>query len=182
MTRRRLFFGAAALGLSAWSGAADARDVKAWDDAGGAVRDVLVAVSLGLPAVRDDWHGDVQAAASLGAAGLVTYGLKEGFPELRPDRSDRKSFPSGHASLSFAAAATLQNRYGWEVGLPAQLLAAFVGVSRVEARKHHWYDVVAGAAIGETSGFLLTRKHDGGVRVMPWGDAHGAGVSVGFAF
>ena len=84
--------------------------------------------------------------------------------------------------MSFAAAATLQNRYGWKVGLPAQLLATFVGVSRVEARKHHWYDVVAGAAIGEASGFLLTSKHDDAVRIVPWGELHEGGVSVSAHF
>lgn len=161
---------------------ATARNVNAWNDAGSAVRTGLVVVALGLPALKRDWRGDLQAGASLAGAGLLTLGLKEAFPELRPDRSDRKSFPSGHTSISFAAAATLQNRYGWEVGIPAQLLAAFVGVSRVEARKHHWYDVVVGAGIGEASGFLLTSKRDTRVRVLPWGDSHGGGVVAAVAF
>jgi membrane-associated phospholipid phosphatase len=113
---------------------------------------------------------------------LVTTGLKEALPERRPDGSNNKSFPSGHVGTAFAAAATLQNRYGWQVGLPAQLVAAIVGFSRVEARKHHWYDVVAGAAIGEGSGFLLTSKRDGAVRVLPWGDAQGAGIALGMRF
>lgn len=170
--------GAAVLASLATAQPAAARNEQAWDDAGSAVRDALVAVSLGLPAVEGDWRGDLQAAESLGAAALVTYGLKETFPERRPDGSDRKSFPSGHTSVSFAAAATLENRYGWQVGLPAQLAALFVGVSRVEARKHHWYDVVAGAAIGETSGFLLTSRHDTGVHVLPWGDTRSIGATA----
>lgn len=106
--------------------------------------------------MREDWRGDLQAGGGVGAAFLVTEALKRTFRETRPDRSDRRSFPSGHASASFAAAASLQNRYGWQVGVPTQLLAGFVGVSRMEARKHHWYDVVVGAGIGEASGFLLT--------------------------
>lgn len=170
------------LASSAWAETAEARNVKAWNDAGGAVRDALVAVSLGLPAVRADWRGDLQAASSLGAAGLVTFGMKEAFPELRPDKSDRKSFPSGHRSISIAAAATLQNRYGWKVGVPAQLLATFVGVSRVEARKHHWYDVVAGAAIGEASGFMITSRRSSSVQVLPWRDSSGAGATVTMRF
>lgn len=173
---------AVALVLALSSTAVEARDVSAWNDAGSAVRTGLVVVALGLPAVKSDWTGDLQAGASLAAAGLTTFGLKEAFPELRPDGSDRKSFPSGHTSISFAAAATLQNRYGWQVGVPAQLLAAFVGLSRVEARKHHWYDVVVGAGIGEASGFLLTHKRDDRVHVLPWGDAHGGGVTAALAF
>lgn len=158
--------------------AAPARDVGAWESASSAGRDALVVVALGLPAVHADWRGDLDAGASMGAAFLATEGLKHAFPERRPDGSDRRSFPSGHSSVSFAAAATLQNRYGWQVGVPAQLLAAFVATARVEARKHHWYDVVAGAGIGEASGFLLTSKRNATVRVLPWGDTTGAGIGL----
>lgn len=161
---------------------ADARDLKTWDNASSIGRDALVVFALGVPAVQGDWRGDLDAGLSMGAALGASEALKRIFPERRPDGSDNKSFPSGHASVSFAAAATLQNRYGWQVGVPAQLVAAFVAVSRVQARKHHWYDVVAGAGIGEASGFLFTSKRDATVRVMPWGDAHGGGVGLASRF
>ena len=161
---------------------ANARHTRRWDHAGGIGRDVLVLAALGVPAARGDWSGDLQAGGSIGAAFLATEALKRTFPETRPDHSDRRSFPSGHASASFAAAASLQNRYGWQIGLPAQAIAAFVGVSRIEARKHHWYDVVVGAGIGEASGFLITSKHDDAVRVVPWGDAHGGGAALALRF
>lgn len=160
----------------AWAGA------KGWDDAGSIARDALVAVALGAPAVQGDWNGALQAGGSIGATALVTYGLKEALPEWRPDRSDRKSFPSGHTSMAFAAAATLHNRYGWQAGLPAQIVAAFVGVSRVKADKHHWYDAVAGAAIGEAAGFLITRRRDDRVRIVPWGDSKSGGVAMAVRF
>lgn len=155
-----------------------ARNEKSWDHASSYGRDALVLLALGLPAANGDWTGDLQAGGSIGAAFLVTAGLKEAIPEWRPDRSDRKSFPSGHTSSAFAASATLQNRYGWQIGLPAQAVAAFVGVSRVEARKHKWHDVIAGAAIGETSGFLITSRRNAAVQVVPWGDLHGAGIAL----
>ena len=161
---------------------AHARDTHAWGTASSVGRDVLVAAALGVPAIQGDWKGDLQAGLSIGAAFGAAEILKEASPERRPDDSDDKSFPSGHASVSFAAAATLQNRYGWKVGLPAQLVAAFVATARVEARKHHWYDVVAGAGIGEASGFLLTSKRNTSVRVMPWGDTSGAGVGLAMRF
>ena len=161
---------------------AEARDTKAWNTASNIGRDGLVVAALGLPAINGDWQGDLQAGASIIGTFALTTGLKEIFPETRPDGSDRKSFPSGHAGTAFAAAATLQNRYGWQVGIPAQVVAAFVGLSRVQARKHHWYDVVAGAAIGETTGFLLTSKRNDRVRVLPWGDTQGGGVVVGMRF
>lgn len=115
---------------------AEARHTRRWDHASSIGRDTLIVAALGLPAAREDWSGDPQAGGSIGTAFLATEALKRSLPETRPNGSDRRSFPSGHTSASFAAAATLQNRYGWQVGLPAQLVAAFVGVSRVEARKH----------------------------------------------
>ena len=160
----------------------NARDVGAWNTAGNVGRDVLVGFALGLPAVRGDWEGDLQAAGSIGSAFLATEALKRAFPETRPDLSDRRSFPSGHTSSAFAAAATIQNRYGWKLGVPAQFVAVFVGLSRVEARKHHWYDVVVGAAIGEASGFLITSKRNSDIRVLPWGDSHGGGAAVALKF
>lgn len=155
---------------------------KGWDDASSVGAYGLAAVALGLPLARHDTPGALQAAASLGAAEITTQGLKAIVHEERPDRSNNNSFPSGHTALAFAAAATLHNRGGWQEAVPAYLVASFVGVARVEARKHHWYDVVAGAAIGETSGLLLTHKRDAAVRLLPWGDAHGGGVALGTRF
>jgi membrane-associated phospholipid phosphatase len=171
---------AVATGLS---GAAPAHaSEKGWNDAGSIARDALVVAAFGVPAVQGDWEGAWQAGGSIGVAAGVTYGLKQAFPERRPDGSDTKSFPSGHTSMSFAAAATLQNRYGWKVGVPAQIVAAFVGLSRVEARKHHVHDVLVGAAIGEASGFLITRRANDRVQVFPWGDTKGGGVAVTMRF
>ena len=155
---------------------------KDWDNAGSISRDVLVVAAFGLPIVKGDWDGALQAGGSMGAAMVTTVALKEAFPTWRPDRSDRKSFPSGNTSLSFAAASTLHNRYGWEVGVPAYALASFVGVSRVEAKKHRWGDVLAGAAIGITAGQLITKKRDDGVVLIPWGDTKSAGVSMAMKF
>lgn len=171
-----------AIAASAVATPAAAHDTGAWNDAGGIVRDGLVLAALGVPAVQGDWQGDLQAGGSMAVAELAAFGLKHTFPERRPDGSNRRSFPSGHASISFAAAATLQNRYGWEAGVPAQLAASFVALSRVEARKHHWYDVVAGAAIGEASGFLITSKRTARVQVLPWGGAHGGGAMIAARF
>lgn len=153
-----------------------------WSNASSIARTVLVASALSLPSVRGDWDGTLQAGESLGAALLVSEGLKQAFPETRPDGSNRHSFPSAHTATAFAAAASLQNRYGWKVGLPAQFVAAFVGVARVEGKKHHWRDVAAGMMIGEASGFLLTSRKDDAVKVLPWAEHRGGGVTVAMRF
>lgn len=179
--RPTLIMAGLAAGLSS-SSAAPAQSHHAWAQASSIGRDALVAVALGLPVVQRDWKGLGQSGLSLGVGFGTSELLKRAVHEGRPDRSNDRSFPSGHTSVSFAAAATLEKRYGWQVGLPAQALAAFVGVARVQARKHYWHDVLAGAAIGEASGWLLSSRKDSGVHWLPWGDAHGGGATVAARF
>jgi membrane-associated phospholipid phosphatase len=155
---------------------------KSWNTISNIGRDGLVLSAFGVPAVQRDWRGAEQAALSMGAASVETFALKRSITERRPDGSDNQSFPSGHTSVSFAAAATLEKRYGWHAGLPAHIVAALVGVARVKADKHFVHDVVAGAAIGEASGWLLTRRQSGRVQWMPWGDTHGGGVAMSMRF
>lgn len=143
----------------------------------------LIAVSIGTPLVKGDTNGALQAGGSVAAATLVSQGLKEAFPELRPDGSDRKSFPSGHTANAFAAAASLYNRQGASVGIPAMAVATLVGVARVQADKHHWYDAVAGGAVGLTAGLLITRdRPNRKSALVPWGDSKGGGISFAMRF
>jgi membrane-associated phospholipid phosphatase len=153
-----------------------------WNDAGTIARDALVVPAFGIPLLDKDWDGALQAGGSIGATMLITAGAKEAFPSLRPDRSDDKSFPSGHTSVAFAAAGTIHNRHGWEAGLPAYLVASFVGLSRVEARKHRVGDVLVGAAIGAGTAHLITRRKDDRVQLIPWADTKGGGVMVAMRF
>ncbi|HTI31811.1 MAG TPA: phosphatase PAP2 family protein [Sphingomonas sp.] len=155
---------------------------KGWGTASDVGAYGLAAVALGLPLAKGDDKGALEAAFSLGAAEGATQILKAAIPETRPDGSNRKSFPSGHTALAFAGAATIQQREGWGAAIPAYAVAAFVGVARVEARKHHWYDCVAGAAIGETAGLLLTHHNHRDVALIPWGDSQGAGISLAARF
>lgn len=155
---------------------------KDWATASDIGRGALVVTALGLPAAQGDWKGAKQAAFSLGATYAATTGLKHVIEEERPDGSDDRSFPSGHTSSSFAAAATLHKRHGWEVGIPAHLVAAFVGVARVKADKHFVHDVIAGAAIGEAAGWLLTDRKNDRVQWLPWADSKGGGVAVAMRF
>lgn len=72
---------------------------------------------------------------------------------LRTPRSS--SFPSGHASAAFTAAAVLSRDNGmWPVYYG---LAAVVASSRVYVKIHHASDVAAGAAIGVALGAVARR-------------------------
>lgn len=114
--------------------------------------------------INKDWEGLKQGVFA-GATTLgVTYALKYIVKKDRPDHSDNHSFPSMHTSVSFTAAAFIQRRYGWKWGLPAYVLSTYVGWSRVYGKKHDWWDVAAGAAIGAGSSYIFTRpfakKHE----------------------
>lgn len=178
---RLRFATTSALLFSLGSAPAPAND-KGWARASDVGRDALVVAALGVPAVQGDWSGLAQAGGSVAAAGGATWVLKELVHERRPDGSDDRSFPSGHTSVSFASAATLEKRYGWRAGFPAFAVASFVGVARVEGRKHYWHDVVVGAALGTASGFLLTNERDRGVRLTPWADRKGGGLALAARF
>jgi membrane-associated phospholipid phosphatase len=172
-----------ALAAAVATSPAQAKNEKTWDTASSIGAYGLTAVAIGLPIIHKDKQGAFQAGGSVVAATLVTTGLKEAFPETRPDGSDRKSFPSGHTSLAFAAASTIYNREGASAGIPALLVATFVGVARVQADKHHWYDCVVGAGIGATAGFLITHKRpESQTAVIPWGDTQGGGVTLAMRF
>ncbi|NJS14372.1 MAG: phosphatase PAP2 family protein [Sphingopyxis sp.] len=155
---------------------------EGWNDAGTIARDALVVAAFGVPIIEGDWDGALQAGGSIGATMLITAGMKEAFPSTRLDLSDDKSFPSGHTSVAFAAAGTIHNRRGWKAGLPAYLVASFVGLSRVEARKHRVGDVLVGAALGAGTAHLITRRKHDQVQIIPWGDTKSAGVVVAMRF
>ena len=139
--------------------------------------------SIGVPAAKGDTQGALQAGASAAVGFGVAQGLKQVFPEMRPDGSGNDSFPSGHTATAFAAATSILERRGAGEGIPALAIASFVGLARVQADKHHWYDVVAGAAIGSASGLLITRhRRPDTPLVMLWGDFHGGGVTYAARF
>ena len=135
---------------------ANAASNKTWENISDVGVYTLVGSALIIPAVRSDWDGARQAVYSMGAAEGVAILGKAVIHEERPDRSDNNSFPSGHSAVAFASATTIYRRYGWELGLPAYALATLTASARVAADKHHWYDVVAGAAIGAASGWIFT--------------------------
>ncbi len=86
----------------------------------------------------------------------TAYALKQIVHERRPDGSDFQSFPSETTALSASGSSFLWARYGWTYGLPAFAATQFVSYSRVQAKKHHWYDTLASSAIAAGYGYVLT--------------------------
>lgn len=109
--------------------------------------------------ILQDWEGVKQGALSAATTLAVTYALKYAVGKERPDKTDNRSFPSQHTSVSFTGAAFIQKRYGWKWGIPAYAVASYVGWSRVYSKKHDWWDVAAGAAIGIGSAYVFTHPY-----------------------
>jgi membrane-associated phospholipid phosphatase len=118
----------------------------------------IPASTVGIIAYHKDWQGLKQYGLSLLIDEGLTFGLKYLVHELRPNKYDYHSFPSGHSSTTFCSSEFLWKRYGWQVGLPFYTLAAFTGYSRIESKWHYPHDVLAGATIGISCGYVFTSK------------------------
>lgn len=153
---------------------------------------------------------------AIGVSGVVTTVLKDVVGRARPYVSadtnphdfrsgrsligggdDYVSFPSGHATVAFAAAAvaTSESQRWWPQGVwvVAPVMyggATLVGLSRMYNNAHWASDIVAGAAIGTFAGLKVVRFNHGdretlvdrwllGMNVLP---APGGGVGVGWSF
>jgi membrane-associated phospholipid phosphatase len=136
---------------------------------GNALEYAIPLAAAGVSWVRDDKDGFWQLAKSEITTGVITAGLKASIHSQRPNGEDDKSFPSGHASITFTAAHYLQKRYGYEYGIPAYLASSFVGYSRVHGDEHHWRDVIAGAAIGIASAHYFTDSKTSQISLQPIG-------------
>lgn len=90
-------------------------------------------------------------------AQAFTQALKYTTRRERPDHSDKHSFPSGHASATFASATVLQRHLGWKAALPTYTIASYVAISRMHENRHHLSDVMFGAALGIAAGRTTTR-------------------------
>ena len=58
------------------------------------------------------------------------------------------SFPSGHTSSSFAAAAVFYRHLPKKIGIPMVVLAGLIGFSRLYVGVHYPTDVIAGVIMG----------------------------------
>lgn len=100
-------------------------------------------------------HNWPRFLVNTGASVVVAYGVKTALKamvkEERPDHSDNKSFPSGHAAMAFAAARSIDKEFRKDciwIPIAGYAAATAVGIQRVARDRHHWYDVLAGAAVG----------------------------------
>lgn len=120
----------------------------------------------------------IMMKASVYAVATSTL-LKVTVQEPRPnDRSDTKSFPSGHTTAAFAFSSVVTAEHGFfPYGFMATALSTLTGLSRINDNKHYLHDVVAGATIGTVFGLGVSKvnnsrtsssREQSGIRVQRW--------------
>lgn len=128
------------------------------------VSDTLIYVvptfAFGMTLGARDGPGTLQFGESVGVAMGITAALKYTIRERRPN-GQKQSFPSGHMAITVTSAEFMRKRYGWQYGLPAYLISAYVGYDRIRVDEHYYWDVAAGAAISFTSAYLITKPYKG---------------------
>ena len=109
--------------------------------------------------------GFMSAAALLGSLVINNHLIKNLVQRPRPfvtftdlqiiiPTPSEFSFPSGHTSSSFAAAAVFYRHLPKKLGLPSVILAGLIGFSRLYVGVHYPTDVIAGVAMGILLSYL----------------------------
>ncbi|MDO5294480.1 MAG: phosphatase PAP2 family protein [bacterium] len=88
------------------------------------------------------------------------YDAVEGLRALIGRQRDL-SFPSGHTGSSFAAAIVLYRSLPKKYGVPALVLAALIGLSRLYVGVHYPTDVIFAAFSGTLLGLLALKMTNG---------------------
>lgn len=130
------------------------------------------------PNLKDlGWHGTEAVLLGSGITGVLKGVLGRARPDMFPDTrpsdfqftkgfsvANRQSFPSGHTTTAFAAAAAVTSevnrmwpRYTWYVGPVLYGGATLVGLSRMYHNRHWASDVALGAGIGTFSGLKVVK-------------------------
>jgi hypothetical protein len=106
---------------------------------------------------------------ALGHAQLLALGIKAITQRERPPENPSgtgffkggDSFPSGHATSSFALATVFAYEYREHIAVPitAYSLASLISVSRVSARRHWASDIFVGGSLGFLIGRYTYKHH-----------------------
>ena len=119
-----------------------------------------------------DSYAGVSTLLSVCVSGLITEGVKNIVKRQRPYCTldscifpdtlvTGYSFPSGHATASWALATGISLHYPkWYIIAPSILYAAAVSLARPSLAVHYPSDILAGAVIGAATSYLFWRMEN----------------------
>ena len=151
---------------------------SSWNKAGDMMLVMTPAYAVGLSVMANDYKGVLQLGESVLAGQIASEGIKSLKLEKRPNKKDKKSFPSGHAVGAFSSAMYVHKRYGLRYAVTPYVMSVITGYSRVKTRAHYWHDVAAGAAVSALFTWILVDEY------LPHGTALSAdseSVRIGFS-
>jgi membrane-associated phospholipid phosphatase len=134
----------------------------AWVQGGAAVGLYVVGRYFMEPVERSRTNKVSHLGFDLLRANLVTQALTFGLKaSIRRDRPTGEccSFPSGHASMTFASAAVLERHFGYRASWPMFAIAGYVSASRLTDNRHFLSDVLFGSALGMVAGWTVVGRH-----------------------
>ncbi len=146
---------------------------------GGSITTYIVGRASDKPRVRHIGMDLIEATLlAEGITQAIKYTVRRERP-IAPDGSQASgyAFPSGHATLTFAAATVLQQHLGWKAAVPTYMVATYVAMSRLHDNRHFASDVVFGA----TDGIIIGRSvtwHGRNFYAMPMAVPYGVGLMV----
>jgi hypothetical protein len=121
-------------------------------------------------------------ARALAVTGATTLMLK-GIVNNDTPNGKEWAWPSGHTSSSFCVASVLDEFYGPKVGIPAYLLAGFVGYRMMDSGDHWASDVLFGGVLGYVVGHAIAGEHKklelAGFKILPLIAPHSEGPAAG---
>ena len=133
--------------------------------------------NLGLQLVESCTYAGIVTSVIKSAAGRSRPYAGKGNMNWHPAQfnTDQTSFPSGHATLAFAASSVMANyldNFYWKAGW--YTIAAMVGTARIYHDKHWLSDVVLGSAIGYFIGDYVShdpqnRSQQTGIPIQDYG-------------
>jgi len=126
--------------------------------AGDILTGVIPVSALAIAYFKGDTEGEKQWLRNVIANQTLTSVARLAFNETswgeRPT-GNPYGFPSGHVAFVASGASFLQERYGWQYGVPAWLLTGYVAYNRVDNDHHHWRDVIASGVLAYGVGKLF---------------------------
>ena len=147
--------------------------------------DILAAAlplgAYGATLYNQDKEGQYQMYNSYGATMATVVALKYTIKEERPDKSNNRSFPSGHTASAFAGAGFIHKHYGLKYAIVPYILATYTGYSRVHESKHFTRDVLAGATIATLSNWYFVEPYKN-FKISPTATSEFQGIKVSYKF